>query len=346
MAIQEQIPHFHLNNMTNVFRLMFVVIFLSNLNTAFALSARECRSLIADLATDAGRMEWERCLADPYYSQKNSNSVDVSKDAWKSKSIEELMFSRHFSERSHATAVIRKDPRILFDALAHQIVATGSFEKCGGDFIDASTKLKMLGMYVGELSREQAIDILNTLKSSGALNGYESCEVNRSALVELVMVLSKSHMLANPPEIQQFVEKHERYEQVTRLAKEEESRQAYRKQMLIDGPKIISRYSRDELCDKYGELYRGSVVSELFGWENALQALRSEIKKRGMTVSDLRLKERSIQIGSSRCTVVAVMGEPRDVNYLTTARAERAQMVYGLGSYVYLENGRVTAIQE
>ena len=53
-----------------------------------------------------------------------------------------------------------------------------------------------------------------------------------------------------------------------------------------------------------------------------------------------------VQIGMTGEMVRSSWGKPTRVNTTNTARGTREQWVYGTGQYVYLENGRVTAIQQ
>ncbi|HEY2934305.1 MAG TPA: hypothetical protein VGK99_21390 [Acidobacteriota bacterium] len=53
----------------------------------------------------------------------------------------------------------------------------------------------------------------------------------------------------------------------------------------------------------------------------------------------------SVRIGMSKEHVKASWGEPSDINTTVTRYSRHEQWVYGIGSYVYFENGVVTAIQ-
>jgi hypothetical protein len=54
-----------------------------------------------------------------------------------------------------------------------------------------------------------------------------------------------------------------------------------------------------------------------------------------------------VSIGMARAQVLrSCWGKPQSINTTITAAGTREQFVYGLGSYVYIDNGRVVAIQQ
>lgn len=60
-------------------------------------------------------------------------------------------------------------------------------------------------------------------------------------------------------------------------------------------------------------------------------------------VAAVRLKQ--VAVGMTPAMARAAWGEPRYINRTVTAHGASEQWVYGLGRYVYVENGVVTAIQ-
>ena len=74
---------------------------------------------------------------------------------------------------------------------------------------------------------------------------------------------------------------------------------------------------------------RLSMLTERYGQDDAERIARGVVWI-GMTHEQLRES----------------WGAPEDVNTTITAAGKREQWVYGNGQYAYLENGRVTAIQQ
>ena len=56
--------------------------------------------------------------------------------------------------------------------------------------------------------------------------------------------------------------------------------------------------------------------------------------------------DRKVAVGMKACLVRTAWGEPEDVNRTITALGTSEQWVYGIGRYVYLDDGVVTAIQD
>ena len=110
-------------------------------------------------------------------------------------------------------------------------------------------------------------------------------------------------------------------------------------------PLLIASSSNDWLCATYGTLFQGYYVKEFQGFERAFEEVKAEMKRRRLVVSDVVVKRKSSGIGSNRCTLIAVIGEPRDENQLETSTGVHTQLVYGQGNYFYLRNNIVTAIQ-
>lgn len=68
--------------------------------------------------------------------------------------------------------------------------------------------------------------------------------------------------------------------------------------------------------------------------------------KAGTKVGQKAKKQEGVRIGMSSASVLASSwGRPQSVNRTTTASGTREQWVYGIGNYLYFENGVLTAIQ-
>lgn len=53
----------------------------------------------------------------------------------------------------------------------------------------------------------------------------------------------------------------------------------------------------------------------------------------------------TLKIGASPMVAIAIMGEPKSVNVTQTAYGRSEQWVYGLGTYLYFDNGVLTGYQ-
>ena len=85
-----------------------------------------------------------------------------------------------------------------------------------------------------------------------------------------------------------------------------------------------------------------------FRWTGAVQREARVLREalvRLSTEDATRVREEKIWVGASEEIVRLAWGSPQDINRTTTASGTREQWVYGRGTYVYVENGRVTAIQ-
>ena len=85
---------------------------------------------------------------------------------------------------------------------------------------------------------------------------------------------------------------------------------------------------------------------------NQSENVRDELMRRGLSATDVRrVGNRQVAIGMSERAAVCAWGRPTTVNTTTTARGTRKQLVYRSNSqgararYIYIENGRVAAIQ-
>ncbi len=92
-------------------------------------------------------------------------------------------------------------------------------------------------------------------------------------------------------------------------------------------------YSKDEWLKIFDEDLHAIRIKRLksYGWTDKRIA---------------RVLEGYIYIGDTKKIVLEAWGEPEDINRTTTRYGTSEQWVYGLGCYVYFENGVVTAIQD
>lgn len=72
-------------------------------------------------------------------------------------------------------------------------------------------------------------------------------------------------------------------------------------------------------------------------------------KARAMTADEQKIIQGKIYVGMTEDLVRISWGDPHDINKTTTASGTHAQWVYEVGrysrNYVYVENGKVTSIQ-
>lgn len=111
----------------------------------------------------------------------------------------------------------------------------------------------------------------------------------------------------------------------------------------------LSRYSTAQLCSTYGGVYGG-------GWTNTRPAnVRQAIQRKGeITQSEWNaINNRRAFIGMSEPALLCSWGAPNfygGINQTSTASGVSKQYVYRACSgckadYVYVENGKVTALQ-
>jgi hypothetical protein len=81
--------------------------------------------------------------------------------------------------------------------------------------------------------------------------------------------------------------------------------------------------------------------------ETQLEAKIARMESYGWSEKRInRVLEGYIYIGDTPEIVLEAWGRPEDVNRTITAYGTTEQWVYGLGCYVYFEDGKVTAIQD
>lgn len=119
--------------------------------------------------------------------------------------------------------------------------------------------------------------------------------------------------------------------------KEEESR-AYATQFLRDS-------GDHEFCEVYGHALRKGEVIGLGSFPDIMKYVKKEAKRRGLRFDDSLVRKGHIKIGISECQLFASWGITGDQNESVGRWGVHAQYVYGGGTYVYMENGKVTSWQ-
>ena len=97
------------------------------------------------------------------------------------------------------------------------------------------------------------------------------------------------------------------------------------------------------VCANWGDQVR-SAPSEDHD-PAVLAAYAAEAKRRGLRMSAPAASKRQLGPGDTVCQMLASWGRPEGSNSTTTANGRSVQFVYGLGTYVYVVNGTVTATQ-
>lgn len=69
-------------------------------------------------------------------------------------------------------------------------------------------------------------------------------------------------------------------------------------------------------------------------------------KKKTCAKFETAALDKKLAIGMPRELVILSWGEPKSVNRTVTAKGQREQLVYGVGTYVYIEAGVVRAVQD
>ena len=117
----------------------------------------------------------------------------------------------------------------------------------------------------------------------------------------------------------------------------------------------LSTLQTPELCQGF---YDASQPAFPKGTNSALQERigRVLVERKMLAEDDLRrVRSGMVQVGDNLCHALAAWGRPEDVNRTATTYGESQQWVYpeyagtyrtGRARYLYLERGRVTAIQD
>lgn len=118
-----------------------------------------------------------------------------------------------------------------------------------------------------------------------------------------------------------------------------------RKDLQLDDPRMAdARLSR---CDG---IANGKVFLALK--RSTATALKAQNEKRKaeelrvVKAEKARKKSEGVRVGMSQAEVLeSSWGRPEKINTTTTRRGDREQWVYGIGNYLYFENGILTTIQ-
>lgn len=97
---------------------------------------------------------------------------------------------------------------------------------------------------------------------------------------------------------------------------------------------------------KFGNTPRKGLLAEVERKADEKAARLSMLTERYGQADAERIAQGVVWIGMTHEQLRESWGSPRDVNTTTTAAGKSEQWVYGDSQYVYLENGRVTAIQQ
>lgn len=111
----------------------------------------------------------------------------------------------------------------------------------------------------------------------------------------------------------------------------------------------LGMLNNEELCWRmnYLRMHGAGTIGPLLVQQPEGTSYWEEIVSRGyFSQSELDLIDsKSIQMGMREEALICSWGRPSDVNKSVGSWGEHKQYVYGGGSYVYVENGRVTSWQ-
>jgi len=116
-------------------------------------------------------------------------------------------------------------------------------------------------------------------------------------------------------------------------------------QRRAEAPKILSAMSKEDVCVAYGKALRDSEVEDIGSFPDILKLVKKETARRKIKLDDMLVRKASIKIGISECQLYASLGMPLDQNRTVGGWGVHIQHVFGNGTYVYTENGRVTSWQ-
>lgn len=102
-------------------------------------------------------------------------------------------------------------------------------------------------------------------------------------------------------------------------------------------PRVFKAMHKDELCEAYGEALRAGDTFAV--------SLKKELSRRKIKLDDSSVRKEAINMGISECQLYASWGMPVDQNRTVGSWGVHIQHVFGTGTYVYTENGRVTSWQ-
>jgi hypothetical protein len=135
------------------------------------------------------------------------------------------------------------------------------------------------------------------------------------------------------------------------LSEEEEALKAEQARIeterrLASIPTLLRTMSPADFCVSYGMAIRDEEIDGFGVVPNLLKLVKKESSRRKLKFSDALVTKGLIKIGSSECQLYASWGLPEDQNRTVGGWGVHIQHIYGNGTYVYTENGRVTSWQD
>ena len=112
----------------------------------------------------------------------------------------------------------------------------------------------------------------------------------------------------------------------------------------IDGGIDYAKRDLDQIPDDYN----GQFADEIRSYKRYINRKLYENQERlkANQLARQKDKENHVYVGDHESKVKKVMGEPQRVNRTVMENKTREQWVYGLGHYIYIENGIVTSFQD
>lgn len=115
---------------------------------------------------------------------------------------------------------------------------------------------------------------------------------------------------------------------------------------VLEAPNILKAMSKDEVCAAYGKALRGQEIYEIGDVAELMKLVKKESARRKLKFDDSLTRKERIRMGISECQLFASWGLPEDQNRTVGGWGVHIQHVYGSGTYVYTENGKVTSWQD
>ena len=113
-----------------------------------------------------------------------------------------------------------------------------------------------------------------------------------------------------------------------------------------EAPNRLKAMSKDEVCLAYGNALRKGEVDKIGSLPDIAKLVKKELAHRKLKLDDSLVRKGHIKIGVSECQLYASWGMPEDQNRTVGSWGVHIQHIYGSGTYVYTENGKVTSWQD
>lgn len=110
-------------------------------------------------------------------------------------------------------------------------------------------------------------------------------------------------------------------------------------------PGILKDMSTEVFCTSYGRALRNQDIYQIGALPDTKKLVKLEANRRKLRFDDSLVRKEKIRIGVSECQLYASWGLPNSQNKSVGQWGVHVQYVYGDGTYVYTENGRVTSWQ-